>query len=223
MLGFYKKYPEFRNRELYLAGESFAGHYIPSIANYLYHTNVKIVRPDGIAIGNGWVDPFYQYETYPQYAYEKGIVTAGNAMVANIFYEFCQYSSIFRIPFLSTMICQFAGVSIATPGMPKFNMYDVRLPCEKLGTCYPDDHLSEVMNNYQYRDAMNIKGLNETWEMCATLPHLFMMGDFDSMMGWKLSTLLDNGMPVLIYNGDQDYLCNYRGGLRWTNALKWLG
>jgi cathepsin A (carboxypeptidase C) len=102
-------------------------------------------------------------------------------------------------------------------------MYDVRLPCEKLGTCYPDDHLSEVMNNYQYRDAMNIKGLNETWEMCATLPHLFMMGDFDSMMGWKLSTLLDNGMPVLIYNGDQDYLCNYRGGLRWTNALKWLG
>jgi hypothetical protein len=26
--------------------------------------------------------------------------------------------------------------------------------------------------------------------------------DFDSVMGWKLSTLLDNGMPVLIYNGD---------------------
>lgn len=79
------------------------------------------------------------------------------------------------------------------------------------------------MNNHQYREALNIPDKSTDWEMCATLPHLFLMGDFDSMMGWKLSTLLDNGMPVLIYNGDQDYLCNYRGGLRWTNALNWLG
>lgn len=68
LINFYNKYPEFRNRELYLAGESYAGKYIPAIANYLYHTNLKIVRPDGIAIGNGWVDPFYQYESYPIYA-----------------------------------------------------------------------------------------------------------------------------------------------------------
>ena len=33
---FYAKYPAFRNRELYLTGESFAGHYIPAIANYLH-------------------------------------------------------------------------------------------------------------------------------------------------------------------------------------------
>jgi len=59
LINFYNKYPEFKHRELYLAGESFAGHYIPAIANFLHATKIKIVRPDGIMIGNGWVDPFY--------------------------------------------------------------------------------------------------------------------------------------------------------------------
>jgi len=30
--GFYEKYPEYMQNDLYLTGESFAGHYIPAIA-----------------------------------------------------------------------------------------------------------------------------------------------------------------------------------------------
>lgn len=30
--GFYAKYPEYTKNDLYLTGESFAGHYIPAIA-----------------------------------------------------------------------------------------------------------------------------------------------------------------------------------------------
>jgi cathepsin A (carboxypeptidase C) len=55
--GFYKKYPEYSQSQLFITGESFAGHYIPAIASQLYsNSNIKIA---GIAIGNGWVDPFY--------------------------------------------------------------------------------------------------------------------------------------------------------------------
>lgn len=57
MEGFYEKYPEYANSDLYLTGESFAGHYIPAIANNLY-TNTDITVA-GLAIGNAWVDPFY--------------------------------------------------------------------------------------------------------------------------------------------------------------------
>jgi len=59
--------------------------------------------------------------------------------------------------------------------------------------------------------------------MCADMPHTFLIFDLDKMYGYKLAPLLDAGIPVLIYSGDQDYICNWRGGLAWTLALKWQG
>ena len=59
--------------------------------------------------------------------------------------------------------------------------------------------------------------------MCADIPHLALMLDFDRSWGYKLAPLLDAGIPVLIYNGNQDYICNWYGGLMWTNALVWEG
>jgi len=40
------------------------------------------------------------------------------------------------------------------------------------------------------------------WEMCAALPHLALTLDLDKMYGYKLAPLLDDGVPILIYNGD---------------------
>ena len=58
-VGFLEKFPDFKGRELYITGESFSGHYIPSIgANMLKHENPDI-NLKGIALGDGWVSPKY--------------------------------------------------------------------------------------------------------------------------------------------------------------------
>lgn len=46
---------------MYLTGESYAGHYIPIFADYIYHNPINGVKLGGVALGNAWVDPFYQY------------------------------------------------------------------------------------------------------------------------------------------------------------------
>jgi cathepsin A (carboxypeptidase C) len=81
------------------------------------------------------------------------------------------------------------------------------------------------MNSYEYRELMNIPFDEDAkeWEMCATMPHLFLQADFDASLGYKLAPLLDKGVPILIYNGDQDYICNWIGASYWTNALVWEG
>jgi cathepsin A (carboxypeptidase C) len=61
------------------------------------------------------------------------------------------------------------------------------------------------------------------WEMCASVPHLMLSFDQNKMAGHKMAQLLDNDIPILIYNGDKDYICNWMGGLAWTEALEWTG
>lgn len=82
------------------------------------------------------------------------------------------------------------------------------------------------MNSEDYRDQFFTEiGLevNKDWEMCAVLPHLTLLGDFNKSWGYKLAPLLDAGLPVLVYNGDKDYLCNINGAQMWTDALVWKG
>ena len=76
--GFLQANPEFRGRDFFITGESYAGHYIPAIA---YHFVKEIpagslgLNFKGIAIGNGWVDPVVQYPQYAEFAYEAGLVS----------------------------------------------------------------------------------------------------------------------------------------------------
>jgi len=50
---FFLAFPEYANNDLYLTGESYAGQYLPNIANYiLNHTDV-VSNLKGIAVGNG--------------------------------------------------------------------------------------------------------------------------------------------------------------------------
>lgn len=53
---FFVKYPEFNESDVFLTGESYAGHYIPGIARELVF-NLHDKRIKGIAIGDGYVDP----------------------------------------------------------------------------------------------------------------------------------------------------------------------
>jgi len=36
-----------------------------------------------------------------------------------------------------------------------------------------------------------------------------------------LRDTVNSGVPVLIYNGDKDFICNWRGGEAWTRAFIW--
>jgi hypothetical protein len=65
LLGFLKKFPGFAASELYIAGESYAGHYVPQLAAAILDgnaaaaaagTSVGALNLQGILVGNAWTD-----------------------------------------------------------------------------------------------------------------------------------------------------------------------
>lgn len=41
--------------------------------------------------------------------------------------------------------------------------------------------------------------------------------------GLKVAKVLGLGLKVMAYHGELDFICNWEGGLAWTNAVKWEG
>jgi len=57
--GWLKENPEFEGRDFFVTGESYAGHYIPAISYYIVNNMTDFgMNFKGMAIGNGWVDPY---------------------------------------------------------------------------------------------------------------------------------------------------------------------
>jgi vitellogenic carboxypeptidase-like protein len=78
MQQFYQVFPDQAKNELYITGESYAGHYVPGLAFKIHAENIKgeakvYVPLAGLAIGDGWVDPYSQLAAYPDMLFDIGV------------------------------------------------------------------------------------------------------------------------------------------------------
>lgn len=88
LYNFYQEWPQLVASPLYLAGESFAGHYIPPLAKEILRNATFQAATGcslkGVAIGDGWVDPANQLNYYDSLLYSIGAVS-------NKFRDVCQW------------------------------------------------------------------------------------------------------------------------------------
>jgi vitellogenic carboxypeptidase-like protein len=67
---FFQIYTDYLSNSFYITGESYAGKYVPSIGYKIHLENqnpqVKMkINLVGLAMGNGWTDPYRQYDFGP--------------------------------------------------------------------------------------------------------------------------------------------------------------
>ncbi|XP_073293978.1 serine carboxypeptidase-like 25 [Primulina huaijiensis] len=62
LVGWMDRFPRYKNRPIYLTGESYAGHYVPQLAREIVHYNTKTkhkINLKGFMVGNAVTDNYY--------------------------------------------------------------------------------------------------------------------------------------------------------------------
>ncbi|KAM5534812.1 hypothetical protein V8D89_011528 [Ganoderma adspersum] len=233
---FYKVFPEYKNVDAYLTGESFAGQYIPYFADAILSSDLGIPLK-GAAIGNGWMDGRRQYPAYLDYALKRSLLeeTSAAYKTAKETTDKCtvELAKITDKEPVHVEVCErvmldvIAGRTHTVNGTSQcVNIYDVRLEdtAPQCGMNWPPD-LDAVYKYLGRRDvvsAIHADRIPGKWVECRSRVHTEFSVRTSNSSVTVLPRVLEK-IPVMLFVGDQDLICNYVGVESMIQAMHWNG
>ncbi|KAF3989064.1 hypothetical protein FT663_02998 [Candidozyma haemuli var. vulneris] len=227
---FFQKFPQFVKNDFHISGESYAGHYIPAFATEILNNADRSFNLTSVLIGNGITDPLIQYKYYrPMMCGEGGykpVLTTDKCEQMDRQYPGCAALTQACYAFQSAFTCVPAGVYCSRIMQPYqetgLNPYDIRKKCESGGICYVEmDYVEEYLNLDFVRDAIGAE--TESFVGCdpSVMQNFILTGDHQKPFQQHVAELLEQDIPVLLYEGDKDVICNWLGNQAWSNALEY--
>ncbi|KAK9370074.1 Alpha/Beta hydrolase protein [Lipomyces kononenkoae] len=231
---FFKQFPEYAELPFHIAGESYAGHYIPVFAAEILSHKERNFNLTSVLIGNGLTDGLTQYKYYEPMACGKGGAPAvlSEQECANMDAAYPRCASMIENCYKTESVwsCVPASIYCNNAMMGPYqrtgkNVYDIRTTCEDSeNLCYPQmGWISKFLNEKKVKEAVGAEV--DTFESCNfDINRNFLFnGDWMKPYHFAVPHVLEAGVPVLIYAGDKDFICNWLGNQAWTNALEWEG
>lgn len=97
LLKWVERFPQYKGRDLYITGESYAGHYVPQLSQAIVRYNfVKQDSPinlKGFMVGNALTDNFHDYLGLFQFMWSMGMISDQTFKNLNIFCDFGSFLS----------------------------------------------------------------------------------------------------------------------------------
>ncbi|XP_047336320.1 serine carboxypeptidase-like 40 [Impatiens glandulifera] len=215
LLNWLERFPEYKTREFYISGESYAGHYVPQLAHaILYHNKIAnntLINLKGIIIGNAVIND----ETDLKGMYD---FFAGHALISQENIEeikkYCDFSP-------NATNSKNSNCSLATKQASKtthvIDIYSIYSPlCVSPNlTSIPkktsliidpcnDYYTYAYLNRPEVQEAIhaNVTRLTYDWQPCSDV--LKKWEDSPTTIIPLLKGFIDNGLRVWIFSGDTD-------------------
>ena len=215
------KYPKWFERDIYIFGESYGGHWVPAIAYKILSENLSskitgnvVIKLKGIGLGDPLADALYQSQKYDEYSFDLGLSNlAEKAQIINtealISGNIINNNLIVANNYLGEVQNQLENYS------DNVNIYNIReYSMPDMGD-YGDwlnltstKELLHVPSEIFYTDCNN--------DVFEAFSADIVAGIIASMM----PSLIDN-IKVLVYNGQDDMLINTNGVEYWISNIQW--
>uniref|UniRef100_A0A7C9D069 Carboxypeptidase n=2 Tax=Opuntia streptacantha TaxID=393608 RepID=A0A7C9D069_OPUST len=212
------KFPEYKDRDLFITGESYAGHYIPQLGNLILKSTLKS-NLKGVAIGNPLLEFSTDFNSRGEFLWSHGLISDSTY---GLLQTMCNYSQIRRqaqTGFLSPP-CSLVNSQITSEIGRFVNYYDItldvclsslsqqayllaKLDDVKINVCQ-EDETTKYLNRKDVQTSMHAQLLGVTqWGICSYVIRYNLDG-LQVPITPLLGTLTNAGVPVFVFSGDQD-------------------
>jgi carboxypeptidase C (cathepsin A) len=225
---FFTVFPEYQDRQLFIAGESFAGNYIPHIATYILEQNRKQQSPPvnlvGLLLLAAWVNPVSHYGSYADYAYALGIIEHNDKVAIEETFKVCKQELEKDEPGYPCYQIQPTIRQVSGYGSLMLNSEDARMYVKYDEKSMPLDYplglteLRQYLQNQAVVKAIHATASPETWNECRLLADVQKIINNPTQ---KLIPALLDQMPILFANGQFDFVINPIGTEQFLYQLKW--
>ncbi|CAL5428873.1 unnamed protein product [Camellia sinensis] len=234
IINWFKEFPSYRDSDLYLTGESYAGHYIPQLAalllDYNKQPNIKPVKLKAIALGNPLLDIEISVND-AEFLWSHGVISDEMLMLKNTvcneskyLLEFIHHNLSKECANVFQRMKEEMGSDTDTsdlllptcllPSVTQFapkGVHNELLAKVASTTIVGDPCLSDrvfiYLNKPQVQEALqaNTTHLPYSWSFCSgPVSQAYQRENFAINILPLLSRLLRDQIPVLLYSGDQD-------------------
>ncbi|CAL9160771.1 unnamed protein product [Musa hybrid cultivar] len=232
LVKWFQRFPQYRLNEFYIAGESYAGHYVPQLANVILDQNMKAKKEDhinlqGLVIGNAVMDSETDIRGMVDYAWDHALIS--DRVYHNIKTS-CNFSAVVPTQECSKALQQYYQVyqiidmySLYTPrcesGYPKFSS-SVAQGEESLISISKFEDLLKIPMGYdpclqtyatvyfnrpdvQKALHANVTRLSHPWSLCSSSV-VRAWSDSDRSVLPIIRKLIDAGLRMWVFSGDTD-------------------
>jgi carboxypeptidase C (cathepsin A) len=220
---FFELYPQYSQNDFYVFGESYGGKYVPWLASTIITENgnaQNAINLKGIGMGDGWTDPLIQAGTYSTFLKANGLINSLEEDAAGPIYESYKLLVDAHL-YAEADVVGNALLELMVAAAGNVDVYDIRYhngdPTDPLQAA-----LGTVLNRQDVMTLLNATGTTSGWTACADSPYFGLEGDIEQSSAFLIPGILAQ-IPVLIYNGNEDLICNYFGTNAWSDALNWPG
>ncbi|KAL2460223.1 Serine carboxypeptidase-like 40 [Abeliophyllum distichum] len=210
LVNWLERFPEYKTRDFYIVGESYAGHYVPQLADLILEnnkiTNQTVINLKGIAIGNAYIDYMDRWTGNYDHFWTSALISdeIHQGIISN-----CNFSSYVTF----SKACQ-EYTDRADKIIGNIFIYDIYAPLCSLSSNSPsisgfdpcsDDYVNTYLNTPEVQKALhaNITGVPGPWEDCND-PIFKQWQDMPETVLPTIKKLMASGIRVWIYSGDTD-------------------
>uniref|UniRef100_A0A8I6YHI4 Carboxypeptidase n=1 Tax=Hordeum vulgare subsp. vulgare TaxID=112509 RepID=A0A8I6YHI4_HORVV len=207
LLNWLERFPEYKGRDLYIAGESYSGHYVPQLATVivaLSELGLTDMNLKGIFVGNPYLDDYMNTKGTFEFLWNHGVIS--DEVWGNIT-EHCSFGRV------EGTACGQAKKSFKIGDIDRYNIYAPVCIESPDGSLHSSSYLpgydpcigayiDAYFNSPKVQKAMHVRAKTK-WSECANLDWT----DAPVSMVPTIAWLVDNGLRVWLYSGDMDDVC----------------